>query len=77
VTLKGSYLRLTDLVRRDVEALDGAGVRLEDVVADEEELLRQVEALKREFIDYKTIMTTYYDSLRGFGGNSGLKFSHA
>ena len=26
---------------------------------------------------YKTSMTTYYDPLRGFGGNEGLQFSYA
>ena len=31
----------------------------------------------REFIDYKTSMTTHSDPLRGFGGNQGLDFSHA
>ena len=29
--------------------------------------------VQREFIGYKTSMTTYQDSLRGFGGNWGLE----
>ena len=34
-------------------------------------------ALPREFIDYKTSLTTHLDPLRGCEGNQGLEFSHA
>ena len=38
---------------------------------------RDALAWGREFVDYKTSMTTYSDPLWEFGGNYGLEFSHA